>query len=166
MIVLATLFIRSITTVGMTTTRKTLRDFEEDFNWIQTRRGRSDWYTVDCFYIGIDQLIRMSFARGKLSLNPFGGSIEYLDASNSHMVMNDDEEFLLQASAVSSAAVPFTRSLDGQSSTLSQTFSHGIHFPGREHWKYPFGQVILMQSDGSSAPSSRMIGVKRDALLR
>jgi hypothetical protein len=43
--------------------------------------------------------------------------------------------FILHASDVSSSLIPFVRSIAGQSSKLSQTFSNEIHFPVDGHLK-------------------------------
>jgi len=57
---------------------------------------------------------------------------------------------------VSSSQIPFVPSIGGQSSKLSQTFSNGIHFPVDAHLKYSEGHVTFTQSNGSSAPSSKI----------
>ena len=69
-------------------------------------------------------------------------------------------QFILHACDVSSAVIPLTRSILGQSSTLSQTFSNGIHFPEEGHLKYSFGHVTLIQSNGASAPSSEISQIR------
>jgi hypothetical protein len=71
--------------------------------------------------------------------------------------------FILHACDVSSAAIPFTLE---QSSTLSQTFSNGIHFPDDVHLKYSSGHVTLTQSNGSSAPSSKILDIPKNFYIK